>query len=801
MSLVYPPEAHTRRRADATAPQSDAAIAAAINNAEHEKIKKGLVEMIQQQARRVEDLRVDTAMNLEHQAGLRRMQLIDSRNDALAKATELAPTLAGVREEWNYARDQNRDFEMQWGSMRARQQQVSARVDAAKEQTEATRRENESLRAQIKQLREHLARISRDKTTMKEKMKRAFECVVVDDSFLKNRLMEEERYSTQLSHALQAMQSEYQDYQSQHRAEFAPLEADVRLLNDYLQHMQERTRELQRYCLDVEQKASNLEASWMDLVHNSFEPLERANTRHKLKATVVSMLQSLERNIPEGAAMHQCKGDGDDVWHACHAEVWDAIVREVTSEKQKIQRRDQSHQMVAAGISQQLQTATNRLAALKLAAEGSGTNRRMCLREIRDLAFIGTSKRNTEEVRIRDIKEAATVLDEDLSMVLHFIRKEGFNDYVSSTDGEDDEEEDGGFPPLAEEGNADIAALISSYELDPENPESVEVIHRNLHRPTGPLQSFATQKADFLSKNALSLHREKRRAVSSQPLKETLERAVQAVQEASAKDDVAYVRNRDIQIRKGLLDPRTERVHLADEMFTNHAREVMSRIERWIAANKAQQESGEYGAISTLGAAGGARGGVTDPSRVAGVITIPNARVPREIERGTPEAKVSYFVGQALVGARIVLYPRKSLQPQYRHVFLSRDLSTFICQRITTVGEEDIRIRVADIASILVGHQTDVFRDARTVSKAHMSEQLAFSLITASGATYDLECDSADDRTMWANVFAFIVNESRRGGMLSALLENKRISVVDVMNRSPEHVEVADRGHLKVVIS
>ena len=768
---------------------------------EHEQLKAELTKMIEGQAARIAELKLDTAVQLEHHSALRRCELIDRRNDALQQIAEITPHVELARQEWNHAREKNRGFEMQWGTMRAKHQQTLSRIEALKEQIEADSAENDQIQEETRTMRDHIERITRDKTTMKEKMKRALECLVVDDSFLKNRLQEEERYGTQLSNALQAMQVEYQDYQAHNKAQLVPLEEDVRLLNDYLQEMQERTRDLQRYCLDVEQKASTLELSWIRDVHTGVEPLEREKELYRLKATVVSMLENQLKSFPEGAPIRTRTGDNDSTWLSHHATVWESIVKEVISEKQKMQRREENDQRTA-DTAQQLQVSKAELARLKKLVEGEGTDRRILFRQIRDLHFIGDLKKAGEETRIREVKDAATQLDEDLSMVLHFIRKEGFEDYVSSTDGDEDVDETDAFPALEEEGNADIAAVISSYELDPDDPESVEIIQRNLHRPQGPLQEFSKKKVEFLRNFVADKPKQRVRRVN-QDLKETLERAVQVVQEESIKEDTDYVRTRSIRIQRGELDPKNERIDLTNPVYSSQAKTITSRVSRWVQSQK-DRPLGQLSTAITANAPSSPVRGLINAASVPGRINIPGATVPRHVEQGTASVKASYFLNLGVRGVRLMLYLRRTLEPQLRHIFLSRDLTKVIARRVgsTAPSDEDLWVRISDISAIPLGHRSDVFRDVRKQSKWYMSEDLAFSLVCASGNSFDLEADSVEDRTMWANVFAFITNESRQGGMIHSLARTSNaIRVVDTMNRSPDSVEISERNHLQVIVN
>jgi hypothetical protein len=100
-----------------------------------------------------------------------------------------------------------------------------------------------------------------------------------------------------------------------------------------------------------------------------------------------------------------------------------------------------------------------------------------------------------------------------------------------------------------------------------------------------------------------------------------------------------------------------------------------------------------------------------------------------------------------------------------------------------------------------LGHRSDVFKDVRSLARIPLREEHAFSIVAADGATFDVECDSAEDRTHRAAIFAWIVNQSRGpNGVLAALVRSGRISVNDRLHGTARTDETVDRAALDVVI-
>jgi hypothetical protein len=780
-------------------------LAAMEAEAQYNHQRDELKQVVAKQAKRIEDLKLNTAVQLEHQSTLRRLELEQRKSAAEESIAMLMPRLEVVRNQWAHSKEQNQGYELQWGTMRTQFQQVKSKVDALKDQITDGRAQIENNRATLKTMREHLHKLDRDKAQIRGKIKRALECLVIDDNFLTTRVAEEEQYNQQLQQALAAMETEYQDSQTQYHHEFAPLEEDVRLLTQYLEEMQARTKDLQRYCLELEGKTSTIEEHWMESVHAVFEGLERANNMDRLKNAVLKYLEQQSFEYKEAGVQPRGRGGHMDAyWLSNAVGVWESIVREVVQERQKMHIRDENSKLVAE-TSQKCQQAKAQLKQMKEKVYGQGNSRRQLFMEISDIHYLVQEKKESEEDLIRAVQEEATKLDEDLSAVLQLIRKEGFDDYVSSTDEEGpvNAEEGESFQAMAEEGNDDITQIVSSMDLDPDDPHSAEALKRMAHRREGPLREFAARRAQYLQRAPqVSSRRGPGRQRGN--ILETLERALMDVQVSVSDEVIAFVRNRQQAIQAGTLDPKQERLQ-ADPRYVTRAREMAARRDRWVEDHKDTDNlrigRGQQSLNNSSMNASALSTTQQQPNQLERPIVIDGARVPPDVARADPISKTVYFVGNAVRGFNFMMYSRQKMGPELRQVFLARDFSRIFARRVGGEGDDVQVMRLADIVNIVQGHKTETFRDMLTASRHPLRPELAFSLISHLGPTFDLECDSAEDRNHWCTVFAWVVNESRRTGNLAALTRARKIAVIDVMNRTGPNEEPRDRSNLQVQIT
>lgn len=790
-----------------------------VGGSKHEEDRRELIQLIKRQSERIEKLKLDSAVQLEHRATLRKLEFESLKESTARSIAALTPQVEMIRAQWSQAREASSGYEVQWGAMRSQLQQMRARIDALSEQSEALSASNNRSSQSIKELRDQLHRLSRDKANLRQKVKSALEALVTDDEVIQRRLQEEEVYRNQMTQALTSMRVEYTEAQRDCEEELAPMRDDVQVLNRYLEEMQVRTSALEKYCIDLELKLGQAERKWVEDVHEVYGGLEQANQRVLIKGLVLSALeQQLREKRDEKVRPRNSNGQADTLWLSNSLAVWESVIKkEINQQKQKMQMREDGAQLLAQ-TSQLTERTRAQLESLKGRVEGDGYERRLLLHEISSLHFLLQEKKMNEEQMMHFIQDACTQLDENLTMVLGYIRRDGFDDYVSSTDEDEDDDAVNGFAPLAEEATEDDVAgtLVSSLDLDPDDPNYHERLRAMSRRSQGPLIEFARRKAEWLKSAAA--------AGGSQPggvrrthagLLPTLDRAVAQVQTNLCNEAIAFVRNRYHQIQQGHLDPRNERLN-ADPKYVERMRAFHNRVEAFVQQQK-DLPLGSRGQIAADGGAlisssgTGASHGTGGPQR----IVVDGARLPAEVLRGNPITKASFYATNAIRGAQLLVILRRTMVPQLRSVFVSRDLTKIVARRpdVARTGDPSRRsdasdsddtmfIRLADVSDIVLGHRTDVFREARMASRHIAKEERAFSIVSAStGATLDIECDSVDDRNLWATIFAWVVNESRMGGVLHVLSKAGKLAVVDTLNQTPNSVEVQDRQYLNVRIT
>jgi hypothetical protein len=807
--------ANSRRAAPVLEQQRLAAEA----NLQHVRAVGDLEQLARQQRTRIDKLKLDTAVQLEHRSTLRRLELEKRQEQALRQIDDLMPRVELVRQQWEQAKRANQGFELQWGSIRAHHQQLVQRSDALRAQQGDQKAQIEAARQHTTEMRDQLRKVERDKATLHSKMQRALESIVTDNEFLTVRVAEEEVYHRELGNALDKIQIEYGESQAAYQHEFAPLRDDEATLSAYLQEMQNRTKELEKYCLELESKTVAIESHWLEAVHAVYEGLERAHHIDNLKNRALAHLEGQIAQLQEqGVAPRSRAGQTDATWLANAVLVWESVLQELAQERQRMQIRNDYTQQLAE-TSQKTEQAKATIATIKAKVEGTGMQRRTLLLELLELHYLANEKRDAEEQLVHYLQEAATQLEEDLSRVVGYVRKDGYDDYVTSSDHEDEndgEEEE----PLAEEGMEDIANIVSSIDLDPSDPSTFERIQAMSRRPEGPLRAFAMKRAAMLARiaqqksaaaSAVSLYgvgARKDDASAEKPkkaLKDTLDRAVQNTFVRVIAEVVQNVKQRQRQIEQGVLDPRTERVQ-ADQKYIVRAKDMAARAERWIQQQKDERVTKKAGtdvakpSFSLAAAAGGSGAGVDGEQR----IVIEGERVPPDVVRVNMVGQAFYYLTQALHGFQFMLYLRRTMAPQLRHVFLTRDLSRFVARRIggsDAENSDDIQVRVQDVKTIALGHKTDVFKDVRSLARIPMREENAFSLVSVDGSTIDVETDSIEDRTHRAAIYAWIVNESRANGIITALIRAGRIEVLDSRTNTKRNDENVHRPNLEVRVA
>eukprot|EP00760_Papus_ankaliazontas_P000351 PhM_4_TR10056/c3_g1_i1/m.42452 len=780
----------------------------------HLELVAELKSIVDNQRSRVEKLKVESAIHIEHQAALRRRELEKKRSDIDKAIRDLEPALERVRSQWAQAKASNSGFENTWSGLKMQHNSIKSRVDVLKDSLSTFDTTIEDNRRSLSHMKDHIAEVENDKASMRIKLKRALECVVVDEDTFANRTREEEQYLQQLLQAHRAIEAELNQAQSVTKHDIAPLEDEVRVLAERLKEMQNKTADLFQQSVDAERRVTSLQEEWLSNGYTLQEDLERAGHLLTFKNAIINYLErQIQRHQQQYGDTHGKRrgGTGDTAWLTQSIVVWEGIVREAQNEKQRLQLKSEPLQRLAETTAKchEVKTALNNIRNNVFACGPAATSQRKRLvLDLCDMRALVSEKKAVEDQLMRHLQELALVLNEDLATVMRWVRRETFDDYVSSTDGENDIDvaSDGtDLFLLRDEGDDDIVALHSCLDIDVNDPHGQEELKRMAHRPEGPLREFAARRAAQLQQSKSSVpgaamqQQQHASPNRGQSVMETFERAMLSVQCRVATEVVNHVRHRYEAINGGQYDPKLDRV-VPDQEYFKRVKEQRARVEQWKSDQKTR-----------FPAAGGSTS-MVDADRASPVaqrriqaLSADASSMPSSLASANPVSKAVHYLTRLLQGAAFLVYFRNGVGPHMRHVFLSANFNRVLWRRMgseSSEREEDGSMEIAKIVDVTLGHQTAVMQDHRARRQQPMREDTAFSLVTGE-ITLDMECDSAEERNYWAQAFAWVVNESGDGGVIASLRRAGRLLAVDTRSGNvitPNLREPADRSTVQAQV-
>ena len=435
----------------------------------------------------------------------------------------------------------------------------------------------------------------------------------------------------------------------------------------------------------------------------------------------------------------------------------------------------------------------------------ASSHRKRLVLDLTDMRALVSEKKQTEDQLMRHLQELALVLNEDLASVMRWVKRDTFDDYVSSTDGDTEVgggEESDAFFTLREEATEDVATIRSSLDFDMDDPYGQELIRQVAHRPEGPLREFAAKRALQLQHGTGQRPGDPTGLSFSQrqggPSMETFERSMLAVQCRVATEVVNHVKRRYEAITNGTYDQRNDRI-VADAEYFRRVKDQRMRVQQWKNDQKAS-------AMGVVGVGASLAGGPQGPPRGAAPQALGDLSEHTQLGGSNPVTRATHYLTRLLQGNAFLVYFRNGMGPHMRHVFLSTSLSRVMWRRMGTEAserEEDGAMDVSRVVDVTLGHQTDVFREHRSRRVQPMREDNAFSLVAAD-VTLDMECDAIEERNYWAQAWAWVVNESHDGGVIASLRRTGRCVVVDGRTGTvvpPGHREASDRSTLQVQIA
>eukprot|EP00759_Apiculatamorpha_spiralis_P011680 PhF_6_TR18942/c0_g1_i2/m.27754 len=229
--------------------------------------------------------------------------------------------------------------------------------------------------------------------------------------------------------------------------------------------------------------------------------MERAGHLLTFKNSIINSLEKLleKHRIQHGDIKGQKRsGQGDVHWLSHSVTVWEFIVHEAQNEKQRLQMKPEPLQRLAETTTKchEVKATLNAIRTKVFAAGPAATShRKRLVLDLSDMRALISEKKQIEDQLMRHMQELCLVLNEDLATVMRWVKRETFDDYVSSTDGEHEIEEDDNYFTLREETNEDVNQIRSSLDFDMDDPYGQELLKQVAHRPEGPLREFAARRA------------------------------------------------------------------------------------------------------------------------------------------------------------------------------------------------------------------------------------------------------------------------------------------------------------------
>lgn len=758
-----------------------------------DELRAELRFLAQKQRARLEKLRNDAEVQLGHYGLLKKQELMLRRDRALAAERELLhgtpsrPGLEHVRAEHSRLRTNGAGHEERYRELAEQYQTTQTRLKVLREAIDGQQLNTGDGRTGIAAMRSHLEEIGKDKQELLGKIKRALDCLMVDENMLKSRLEEEQHYAGELRQMVGAVDEEVAGHSHVAGEAVRSLDHDVRVVEERLGEMKNMTRDMYDQYLHAVQALRTTQEDVLlavgeattEVAHNQELRAFKDHAMHIMEGKIDEMQH--EGVMPMTLAQVQHRS----FWLEQKVAVLSDILKsmQLLREKRQVQEQDE---LMLAHTTQKCNKSKAELHAIEQKVEGKDKYRRKLIDEIVDMRMLLDEKLRHEDELVYQLEQLLQELGEDVQHVREIVDAEGFDNYVSS---ESEDEVVGDFVRLEGEHTGDVDAITTSLEYDPDDPSGAEALQRHAHRPEGPLRDFSEKRAAQLAaRPPRPLAARLQGPAARRPL--TLESVLMDAQVHAANQVLAVIKARTERINSGTYDLVDDQIIPDPEQRTRNER-IRQQVEAYKERNSAPDPSvggGRFGRDAAAGSPQQPRPQPTDAGLVA----------------GTQDENAVAYLQRAVGGFTAMMFFSGPVGPFQRHVFLSKDLRSVAWHRPVSDAppgsppQEDESILIADVKTVATGHRTEVFRQHQ--AQAPLRENAALSIITQQQTSVDLELDRAEERDYWASIISTIAAESRPGGAVHSVLAADRVKVYDASSQHERSAggEPYDRRHISL---
>eukprot|EP01063_Lacrimia_lanifica_P020657 TRINITY_DN27961_c0_g1_i1.p1 TRINITY_DN27961_c0_g1~~TRINITY_DN27961_c0_g1_i1.p1 ORF type:complete len:758 (+),score=379.37 TRINITY_DN27961_c0_g1_i1:59-2332(+) len=717
---------------------------------EHMKLKNELLYLVQKQRARIDKLKAESQVQLVRYSTSRRKELQQKRDDLRRSLQRLQPELGDVRREWQRRKILDTESEAEHQKLSNQYLATSARLKVLQEAIAGASQGTGEGRQSVTATRERLAEVQKDKSDLRAKIKRAIDCLVIDENMLQSRLEEEKAYQAQMQEMANAVGAEVSGF-DRPDVKKANLEEEARAIEGQLIEMKQRTNDLHDSYSESRLRRRDMADDFLLEAGRSMQELTHNQILLELKTQVAQELESKVRYLREQFQQQGLGGNAEppikEIWLQSKLEVVEETLSELNTLRERYRVRGED-----TGLLRETTDHCNRakaeLTTIEQRVEGHDRYRRKLIDEVVDMRFLLNTKLEEEDRLVLQLEQLLVRLLEDVDHVREVVDKPGFDDYVSDDSANEFDEE---FVVLDEEGTGDVDAITTSLDFHADDPAGAEAVQRFGHRQQGPLRAFAEARSAQLAKRRQPRLGER---VRPRGAESTLEAALARIQELAVGEVVGVILNKKAAMANGTYDARLDAI-IPDPYQSTRNTEVQRRVEEW----KAKQRQNVRPALG---------GGELDKNDDRGALS-------------SQEEIAVQYLQRMVTGFTANMFFSGPQGPHPRVIFLTKDLRRLAWRIPQRDGSplEDESVAVDQLKTVIAGHKTGVFKQHREAKLVKLRPNAALSLITHQQTSLDLEFDTEEERDYWHQILLTVTAELKPGGIISAIAASGAVKVLD----------------------
>ena len=736
---------------------------------DHVRLKNELLYLAQKQRSRIDRLRSEADVQVARFAAAKRKDLLQQR-DALRREIKAAsPDATEARRTWQAYKVKDTEQEALFSKLSEEYISLSSMVKVLQDAIAGAYQGTGEGKQTARSTRERLDEVQKDKVELHRKIKRAIDCVVVDQNMLSQRLSEEQVYSGQLRELLKDVELETAGA-NEGTDQKETLQEQVRVVEERLTEMKQVTNALHDRYQEVKARKKDMVEEFLMESGRTHEDLVKSQSLLSMKKRALQELQNRVAFLSQSVQpVTKENAPSQEAWLAQNLEVVEQMLQDVGPSRAEHAVKPEDT-LLLREITSHCSKAKAELAAIEYRVEGHDKYRGKLVEELCDMRYLMDEKLKKEDILQEQMDALLARLGEDAGHVREIMDRAGYDDYVSSDSEVSDE---GDLLVLDEEGTADVDAITTSLDYAVDDPAGADAVQRFGHRQQGPLPGFVEARSAALARRRRQQPTIKER-LRPKRKEATPEVALAVTQEQAVNVVVAALVGRRNAIQGGAYSPDMDAV-APDPNYATRVAEVKRLVNEW----KDQQTGGggRY-AQSAAAAASGAAGG--HPAELPGAIPTDAA-----LSLGSRDEIAVQYLQIMAGGFNAMMFfggpTTGPMGPNPRQFFMTKDLRRIAWRPLKRDGQafDDESISVADVPNkgVVRGQNSAVFKQHREAKKLTLRPHCALSIVTTQNTTVDVEFETEQERDYWHQILDTVITELKPGGTVAAVVNSGVVMV------------------------